>query len=79
MGNTKFLQFRSPFLECKTMLFVKPEQSDYELCVLLVCVCVYVCVCVCVCVCECVCTVCISVCVCVCVSVCVCGRVQMSL
>ena len=50
-------------LECKTKLFVKPEQSKTELCVLLVCVCVFV---LCVRVCACVCCVCVCVCVCVC-------------
>ena len=46
--------FRSPLLECKTKLFVKPEQSKTMSCVLLVCVCVCVfvlCVRVCLCVC----------------------------
>ena len=63
---TKFLQFRSPLLECKTKLFVKSEQSKIMSCVLLVCVCVCVCLyCVCVCVRACAC---VFVCVCVCVA-----------
>ena len=60
---TKFLQFRSPLLECKTKLFVKPEQSKTMSCVLLVCVCVFVlCVRVCACVFVCVCVCCLQVC-----------------